>query len=182
MSFPKFIFQAKSPDRGFYRDKYTIDNRQGLLWKNATANFPPNIKSVCLNFVLGQLVIVSWQRDHFWPRYSKFPIWPWKFKFMVNPDGPIWGLQFNQYICFSFHGNWTIFGRDIANSLLDLDYSRSMSWPRSKAGGHIWHLKLNRYVCFSFRGNQTICGRDIANSKFNLENSRSRSRRKSTKI
>ena len=32
------------------------------------------------------LLIVSWQLDHFWLRYSKFHIWPWKFKvkFMVK--------------------------------------------------------------------------------------------------
>ena len=28
----------------------------------------------------------------------------------VKFDGHIQGLEFNQYVCFSFHGNWTIFG------------------------------------------------------------------------
>ena len=49
----------------------------------------------------------------FWPRYSKFHIWTWKFKVkvmvMVKPDGHIWALEFNRYVCFSFRGNQTIF-------------------------------------------------------------------------
>ena len=39
----------------------------------------------------------------------------------VKPDGPIWGLEFNQYVCFLFRGNRTIFGWDIANSIFDLE-------------------------------------------------------------
>ena len=33
----------------------------------------PGVQSKCLLFV-------SWQSDHFWLRYRKFHIWPWKFK------------------------------------------------------------------------------------------------------
>ena len=87
-------------------------------------------------------------------RYSYFKIWPWKsmvkvmcvvkgeghispskFKVKVmakvQPDGHIWGLEFNWYVCFSFRGNRTIFGRDIANSIFALENLRSRSWPRS---------------------------------------------------
>ena len=85
-------------------------------------------KSICLLFVL-------WQSDHFWLRYSKLHIWPWKFKVKVKAkvksDGYIWGLEFNWCVRFSFRGNRTIFGRDIANSIFDLENSRSRSWPRS---------------------------------------------------
>ena len=85
-------------------------------------------KSICLLFVL-------WQSDHFWLGYSKFQIWPWKFKVKVKAkvksDGQIWGLEFNRYVRYSFRGNRTIFGRDIANSIFDLENSRSRSWPRS---------------------------------------------------
>ena len=88
----------------------------------------PGVQSICLLFV-------SWQSDHFWLRYSKFYIWPWKFKVKVmakyKPDGHIWALKFNRYVCFSFRGNRTIFGWDIANSIFDLENSRSRSWPRS---------------------------------------------------
>ena len=88
----------------------------------------PGVQSICLLFV-------SWQSDHFWLRYSKFYIWPWKFKVKVmakvKPDGHIWVLKFNRYVCFSFRGNRTIFGWDIANSIFDLENSRSRSWPRS---------------------------------------------------
>ena len=74
------------------------------------------VQSICLPFV-------PWQSDHFWLRYSKFHIWPWKFKVMakVKPDGHIWALEFNRYVCFSFRGNQTIFGWDIANSIFDLE-------------------------------------------------------------
>ena len=36
----------------------------------------PWVQSICLLFVL-------WQLHHFWLRYSKFHIWPWKFKVKV---------------------------------------------------------------------------------------------------
>ena len=66
---------------------------------------------------------------------NKFYIWPWKFKVKVmakvKPDGHIWALEFNRYVCFSFRGNRTIFGWDIANSIFDLEKSRSRSRPKS---------------------------------------------------
>ena len=68
-------------------------------------------------------------------RYSKFHIWPWEFKVKVmakvKPDGRIWGLEFNRYVYFSFRGSWAIFGWYIANSIFDLENSRSRLWPRS---------------------------------------------------
>ena len=88
----------------------------------------PTVQSICLLFV-------SWHSDHFWLRYSKFHIWPWKFKVKVmakvKSDGRICGLDFNRYVYFSFRGTQTIFCRDIANSIFDLENSRSKSWPRS---------------------------------------------------
>ena len=88
----------------------------------------PGVQSICL-------LVVSWQSDHFWLRYSKFYIWPWKFKVMVmvkvKPDDHIWALEFNRYVCFLFCGNRTVFGWDIANSIFDLEKSRSRSWSRS---------------------------------------------------
>ena len=81
------------------------------------------------------LLFVSCQSDHFWLRYSKFHIWPWKFKIKimakVKPDGHIWGLEINRYVCFSFLDNRTIFGWDITNSIFDLESSRSRSWRKS---------------------------------------------------
>ena len=35
-------------------------------------------------FQLISLFFVSWQSDHFWLRYSKSHIWPWKFKVKVQ--------------------------------------------------------------------------------------------------
>ena len=128
------------------------------------------VQSTCLLFV-------SWQSDHFWLRYRKFHIRPWKFKVMVmvkvKPDGHIWALEFNRYVCFSFRGNQTIL----------LRYSKFWIWPwkvkviaKVKPDGHIWALVFNRYICFSFRGSRTIFGWYIANSIFYLKKSRSRSR------
>ena len=54
-----------------------------------------------------------------------------KIKVKVKPIGHIWGLEFSRYVCFSFRGNRTTFGWDIANSIFDLENSRSRSWPRS---------------------------------------------------
>ena len=77
-----------------------------------------------------RLLFVSWQWDHFWLRYRKFCIWPWKFKVKVmanvKPDGNICALEFNQYVW-----NGTIFGWDIANSIFDLEKSRSRSQRKS---------------------------------------------------
>ena len=98
---------------------------QSQIW---WSHLRPRAQSICLLFV-------SWQSDHFWQRYSKFHIWPWKFKVKVmskvKPDGHNWRLEINWYICFSFRGNLTIFDWDIANSIIDLENSRSRSWPRS---------------------------------------------------
>ena len=86
---------------------------------------------------------MSWPRsnpigpisDHFWPIYHEFHIWPWKFKVNVAAnvqfDGHISGLKFNWHVCFLFRGNRPVFGRDIANSIFDLENSRSRSWSRS---------------------------------------------------
>ena len=98
------------------------------LGQTRWSHLRPWVQSTCLLFI-------SWQSDHFGLRYSKFHIWRWKFKVkvmtQVKPDGHIWGLKFYQYVCFSFCGNQTIFGWDIANSIFDLENSRSRSWPRS---------------------------------------------------
>ena len=83
----------------------------------------------------------SWQSNHFWQRYSKFHIWPWKFKVKVmpkvKPNGHIWGLENNRYVCFLFRAKCTIFGWDIANSIFDLENSRSRSWPSQTQWSHM---------------------------------------------
>ena len=93
-----------------------------ILWSHLRLR----VQSICL-------LLVSWQLDHFWLRYSEFHIWPWKFKVMAKLKfhGHIWGSEFNQYVRFLFHGNRTLFGWDIANSIFDLEKSRSRSRPRS---------------------------------------------------
>ena len=82
---------------------------------------------------------VSWQPDHFWLRYSKFHIWPWKIKVKVmvkvKSKSHIWGLEFNKYVCFSFRGKRTMFGRDTANTIFDLEnqgQGHNENWPKSK--------------------------------------------------
>ena len=89
----------------------------------------PGVQSICLLFIL-------WQSDHFWLRYSKFHIWPWKSRSRswsrLNPMVTFEPPEFNRYVCFSFRGNRTIFGWDVANSIFDLGNTRSRSWSRSK--------------------------------------------------
>ena len=96
---------------------------------------------------------VSWQSDHFWPRYSEFHIRPWKFKVKVMAKvksyGHIWGLEFNRYVCFLFHGNQTIFGRDIVNSIFDLENSRSRSWPNQILWSYLRWLRV-QLICLLF--------------------------------
>ena len=75
-----------------------------------------------------------WSRSCVWSKEKvMFDLQNSKVKVMVKvkPIGHIWGLEFNRYACFSFHGNQTIFGWDIAHSIFDLENSRSRSWPRS---------------------------------------------------
>ena len=139
----------------------------------------PGVQSICLLFV-------SWQSDHFWLRYSKFYIWPWKFKVKVMAKvKPRWSHLSPrvQSICLLFV-SWE-------SDHFWLRYSKFHIWPwkfkvkvmaKVKPACHIWAPEFNRYVCFSFCGNRTIFGWDIANSIFDLEKSRSRSRRKSTKM
>ena len=52
----------------------------------------PGVQSICLLFV-------SWQLDHFWLRYSKFHIWPWKF---LHQNCCILIGSFMVYICMYF--------------------------------------------------------------------------------
>ena len=98
---------------------------QGQIW---WSHLGPRVQLICLLFV-------SWQSDHFWLSYTKFHIWPWKFKVKVMAkvkyNGHIWGLEFIWFVCFLFRGNWTIFGWDIAKSRFDLENSRSRSRQKS---------------------------------------------------
>ena len=85
------------------------------------------IQSICLLFI-------SWQLDHFWLRYGKFHIWPWKFKVKVMAKvksiGHIQDLEINRYVnAFRFEA--TIFGWVTANSIFDLENSRSRSQRKS---------------------------------------------------
>ena len=88
----------------------------------------PSVHYICALFIL-------WQSNNRWLRYRKFQIWPLKLivKVMAKliSDGDIWGIKFNQYVCFLFHENWTIFGLDIVNSIFDLEDLRSRSCLRS---------------------------------------------------
>ena len=105
------------------------------------SHLSPKVQSICLLFV-------SWQSDHFWLRYSKFYIWPWKFKIKVmakvKPNGHIWALEFNRYICFSFRRNRTIFGWDIANSIFDLEKSSGQGHDENRPKSNLQVRANNR--------------------------------------
>ena len=90
---------------------------------------------------IDMLLFVSWQSDYFQLRYSKFHIWPWKFKVKVmakvNPYGPIWDLNFNWYVCFCFVAIGTPF----------LSISKQMSLPPFiflEAIRHIRHFLIDK--------------------------------------
>ena len=105
---------------------FDLENSRSRSWQrsNRWSHLSHRVQLICLLFV-------PWQSDHFWLRYSKFYIWPWKCKVKVmakvKPDGHIWALEFNRYVCILLQGNRTIFGWDIANSIFDLEKSRSRS-------------------------------------------------------
>ena len=137
------------------RSHLTFKIQRSRLWprSNSWSYLTPGVESICLLFI-------SWQLDHFWLRYRKFHIWPWKFKVnvmaKVKPDGHIWSLG-AQSICLLFV-SWQ-------SNHLWLRYSKFYIWlwkfkvkvmAKVKPDGHIWALEFNRYVCFSFRGNRTI--------------------------
>ena len=105
----------------------------------------PSVHSICILFIL-------WQSNHLWLRYSIFKIWPWKFKVKVmakvKSSGHVWGLELNWYVCFLFCGNRTIFGRDIMNSIFELDI-----FVQGHSQGQIrWsHLRLRvKLICLLF--------------------------------
>ena len=134
-----------------WKFKYQVHGHGQTHW----SRLRPTVLIDMLLFVSRQLDIF-WQRYsqfHSWPRKSKVKVvtkvkpkghiwglevnhfWPWKFKVKVmakvRPDGHIWGLEFSRCVCFSFRGNRTIFGWDIANSIFDLENSRSRSQQKS---------------------------------------------------
>ena len=116
------------------RSRLTFKIQRSRLWSRSNPLVTFGVQSISLLFV-------SWQSDHFWLRYSNFYIRPWKFKVKVmakvKPDGHIWALEFNRYVCFSFCGNQTIFGWDIVNSIFDFQKSRSRSrrkWTKISSG------------------------------------------------
>ena len=58
------VWPSKFKGQGYGRDQ--------THW----SHLRPGVQSICLLFV-------SWQPNHFWLRYRKFHIWPWKFKVKV---------------------------------------------------------------------------------------------------
>ena len=79
----------------------------------------------------------------------------------VKPEGHIWALEFKRYVCSSFCGNWTIFGWDIANSIFDLEKSRSRSRQKStKISPGNLQLRANNRA--KNEGNPKSCSKVIA--------------------
>ena len=62
------------------------------------------------------LLLVLLKSDNFCRRYSKFHIWPWKFKVKhlakVKPDGHMWSLEFDRHVC-SLSVSWQSFLAEI---------------------------------------------------------------------
>ena len=68
-----------------------------------------------------------------------------------KPDGHIWGVEFNRYVCFWFQ---TFFGYDIANSICERTQFKSMA--KVQPEGHIGGLEFNRYTWFLFHGSEAF--------------------------
>ena len=98
------------------------------------------------------LLFVSWQSDHFWLRYSNIYL-TLKIQGQGHGQGQTqwshWALEFNRYVCFSFRGNRTIFSRDIANSIFDLERCRWRS--RSRSNPMVTFEPKNSIDMFAFR-------------------------------
>ena len=100
----------------------------------------------------------TWPSDHFWLRYSKFHIWPWKFKVKVmakvKPRGHIWGLEFNQYVCFFV--SWQSDHFWLRYSQFHVwpwnSNSRSKSWSRSNQWSHLRSRVVS--ICLLFLSQQ----------------------------
>ena len=90
---------------------------QGQTW---LSHLRPEVQSI-------YLLSVSWKSDHFWLRYSKFHIWPWKFKVMAQGQTRWWHLRPRiQSICLLFV-SWQ-------SDQFWLRYSKFYIWP--------WKLKV----------------------------------------
>ena len=92
--------------------------------KTRWSHLRPKVQSICLLFI-------SWQSDHFGLRYSKSHIWPWKSRSRSWPRSNSMVTfeaqsSINRFP-FSFVAIGSIFGWDIANSIFDLENSRSRS-------------------------------------------------------
>ena len=137
------------------------------------------VQSICL-------YIVSRQSSHFWQRSTRFPTLPWKFKVKVTAkvkfDGQMWGLEFNRYVCVLFHGNRTIFGRDILNFIFYLANSRSRSRPKSNPMVTLEAYSSIDMFAFCFVGIGQFVAEIYRFPYWTLNNSMSRAWRKSTKI
>ena len=91
----------------------------------------------------------------------------WKISCMTSPwslsvrsshptfqsHGQIGGLDFNQYVCFSFRVNQNIFSLDIANSIFELQ-----GQDQGQTLWSIWCLNFNWYVCFLVHAKRSIFG------------------------
>ena len=94
-----------------------------------------------------------WSRSCVWSKVKvTYELQNSKVKIMVKvkPIGHIWGLEFIRYVCFSFHGNPTTFGGDIANSIFHPEKSRSRSWPMSNLMITFEALRLINMFAFRF--------------------------------
>ena len=126
----------------------------------------PGVQWICLLFA-------SWQSDHFWLRYRKFHIWPWKFKNKVMAKvKPNFWLRYSKFYIW-LHGQgqtrWSHLSPKVQSICLLfvswqsdhfwLRYNKFYIWPwkfkvkvmaKVKPNGYTWALEFNRYICFRF--------------------------------
>ena len=97
----------------------------------------------------------------------------------VKPACHIWAPEFNRYVCFSFRGNRTIFGWDIANSIFDLEKSRSRS-RRKSTKMLSGNLQVRANNCAKNERNPKSCSKVIAWTRICGRRRRRRRRRRRT--
>ena len=90
--------------------------QRSRLWQSQThwSNLRPGVKFICLLF--GNRTTFGWGiRNSIFDLEEKVKVMA-----KVKPDGHIWALEFNRYVCFLFRCNRTIFL---------LRYSKFHIWP-----------------------------------------------------
>ena len=129
-------------------------NQNWTIWRQRHLKSPQSLLGISLYLTSSPKVTVmvmnDWQCNYTFPfqrhSYLKFDLenlrsrsWPGS-KLMATMESYCSIVYFYHFViidvCFLFCGNRTIFGWDIANSIFDLENSKSRSWPGQTGWSH----------------------------------------------